>query len=111
MSGTPFQRTYENSKFTQLLTAHWWRRELKGQAEVVAVSPGLIPDTALMQNAMERMNMKFPESALKDANSIPEGKTADVLLGVLSLKWEADLLGDRRTVDTRGVHEAGSPAG
>ncbi|KAL1593797.1 hypothetical protein SLS60_010529 [Paraconiothyrium brasiliense] len=72
-SGTHFQQTYENSKFTQLLTAHWWRRELKGQAQVVAVSPGLIPDTNLARHAMERMNFKFPESIMKDAKSIPEG--------------------------------------
>ncbi|KAJ4346830.1 uncharacterized protein N0V89_010762 [Didymosphaeria variabile] len=72
-SGTQFQRTYEDSKFTQLLTAHWWRRELEGQAQVVAVSPGLIPDTNLARHAMERMNFKFPDSIMKDARSITEG--------------------------------------
>jgi NAD(P)-dependent dehydrogenase (short-subunit alcohol dehydrogenase family) len=73
-SGAPFQRTYENSKFTQLLTAHWWRRELKDQAQVVAVSPGFVPGTDLVRKAMERMNYKFEESIMKDAKTIPEGK-------------------------------------
>lgn len=74
-SGTHFQRTYEDSKFTQLLTAHWWRRELQGQAQVVAVSPGFIPGTTLTRSAMERLgNTTFPESIMKDSKSVPEGK-------------------------------------
>ena len=73
-SRIPFQHTYENNKFTRLLTAHWWRRELKGQAQIVAVSPGLIPDTNIARHAMERTKFKFSDSIMKDARSVPEGK-------------------------------------
>jgi len=31
----------------QLLGVHWWRRQLDGSCKVLAVSPGLVPDTAL----------------------------------------------------------------
>jgi NADP-dependent 3-hydroxy acid dehydrogenase YdfG len=39
-SGAGVKDLYPASKFTQLLGAHWWRRHLKGQCAVVAVSPG-----------------------------------------------------------------------
>lgn len=40
-SGAGFMDLYPASKFTQLLGAHWWRRQLQGQCHVVAVSPGM----------------------------------------------------------------------
>jgi NAD(P)-dependent dehydrogenase (short-subunit alcohol dehydrogenase family) len=39
-SGAGFMELYPATKFTQLLGAHWWRRQLQGQCQVVAVSPG-----------------------------------------------------------------------
>ncbi|KAE9979227.1 hypothetical protein BLS_010043 [Venturia inaequalis] len=38
--GAGFFSIYPATKFIQLLSAHWWRRELTGQCEVLAVSPG-----------------------------------------------------------------------
>jgi hypothetical protein len=107
-SGTQFQRTYENSKFAQLLTAHWWRRELKDQAQVVAVSPGFVPDTGLAQTAMKRMNFNFAESVMKDAKSIPEG---DFLLHQARFSCSNLTLSYRRTIDPGSIHKARSPGG
>ncbi|KAI0424677.1 hypothetical protein F5Y09DRAFT_323750 [Xylaria sp. FL1042] len=59
---------YPATKFTQLLNAHWWRRQLQGSCEVVAVSPGLIPNTGLVRGS----DLKIPDN-LPDAKSIPEG--------------------------------------
>lgn len=39
-SNTKYEAVYSGSKFIQLLGAQYWRRQLKGQCEVVAVSPG-----------------------------------------------------------------------
>lgn len=49
-SGTPGRKLYSETKFTHLLGAHWWRRELhkrKTGCTVVAVSPGLVPRTGI----------------------------------------------------------------
>ncbi|KAI1195002.1 hypothetical protein F5X97DRAFT_309615 [Nemania serpens] len=59
---------YPASKFIQLLGAHWWRRQLQGTCEVVAVSPGLIPDTRLSRGS----DFEIPDN-LPDAKSVPEG--------------------------------------
>ncbi|KAI1800177.1 NAD(P)-binding protein [Daldinia bambusicola] len=60
---------YAATKFVQLLGAHWWRRQLKGKCTVVAVSPGLIPDTNLSRNSDQfQLNAKHP-----DAKTVPEG--------------------------------------
>jgi len=59
---------YSASKFIQLLSAHWWRRQLGDKAVVVAVSPGMIPGTGLNRDGV----VKMPDN-LPDAKSIPEG--------------------------------------
>ncbi|KAK0709917.1 hypothetical protein B0T26DRAFT_428650 [Lasiosphaeria miniovina] len=59
---------YAADKFAQFLGAQWWRRQLQGQATVVAVSPGLIPDTGLGRGG----NMTIPDN-LPDAKSVAEG--------------------------------------
>ncbi|KAM0248168.1 hypothetical protein ACHAP5_003549 [Fusarium lateritium] len=46
-SGVSAHPTYCNTKFTGLLGAQWWRRQLADTNDVVAVSPGLIPGTGL----------------------------------------------------------------
>jgi len=58
---------YSETKFVQFLGAHWWRRQLKGQCDVVAVSPGLIPGTGL-----GREGLPIPKN-LPDAKPVPEG--------------------------------------
>lgn len=68
-SGVETRTTYSQTKFVQLLGAHWWRRQLQGQVEVVAVSPGLIPGTGLSRGS----GMTIPAS-LPDAKSVPEGE-------------------------------------
>ncbi|KAJ7642021.1 hypothetical protein FB45DRAFT_364608 [Roridomyces roridus] len=71
-AGSASEATYPETKFVQLLGAHWWRRQfqLAGNAnvEVVAVSPGLIPETGITRGS----GMVFP-SNLPDAKSVPEG--------------------------------------
>ncbi|KAI0970955.1 hypothetical protein F4678DRAFT_435179 [Xylaria arbuscula] len=59
---------YPDTKFTQLLNTHWWRRQLQGTCQVIAVSPGLIPNTGLTRGS----DFKIPDD-LPDAKSVPEG--------------------------------------
>ncbi|KAF7376727.1 NAD(P)-binding protein [Mycena sanguinolenta] len=68
-SGAGSQTVYAGTKFTALLNAHWWRRQLTGQCTVVAVSPGLIPDTGLSRG----MQVTIPPEMMKDAKSVAEG--------------------------------------
>lgn len=67
-SGAEPRATYSQSKFVQLLGAHWWRRQLAGQCDVVAVSPGLIPNTGLGRSTGFKLSMDMP-----DAKTVPEG--------------------------------------
>ncbi|KXG48598.1 Short-chain dehydrogenase/reductase SDR [Penicillium griseofulvum] len=66
-SGANAKVVYSASKFTQLLGAHYWRRTLP-DCKVVAVSPGLIPNTKLAQHSGLRLTMDMP-----DAKTVPEG--------------------------------------
>ncbi|KAI1095101.1 NAD(P)-binding protein [Rostrohypoxylon terebratum] len=59
---------YSATKFIQLLGAHWWRRELLEECDVVAVSPGLVPGTGLSRGTRMQMPLNHP-----DAKTIPEG--------------------------------------
>ncbi|KAL7624412.1 hypothetical protein AAE478_005976 [Parahypoxylon ruwenzoriense] len=59
---------YRSSKFIQLLSAHWWRRRLQDKCEVLAVSPGLVPDTGLHRENPSRFTMIH-----QNPNSIPQG--------------------------------------
>ncbi|KAE8381773.1 hypothetical protein BDV26DRAFT_289201 [Aspergillus bertholletiae] len=56
---------YSASKFVQLLGAFYWRRQLPS-CTIIAVSPGLIPNTKLASSMGLSMDMP-------DAKSIPEG--------------------------------------
>jgi NADP-dependent 3-hydroxy acid dehydrogenase YdfG len=69
-SGVPGKTIYCETKYIALLGAHWWRRELLGKADVVAVSPGLIPSTGIFrgQGAGQQLDPNHP-----DAKSVPEG--------------------------------------
>ncbi|KAK6996870.1 NAD(P)-binding protein [Favolaschia claudopus] len=74
-SGAAPMTVYPASKLAALYGAHWWRRELTGKCTVVAVSPGLIPDTGLsrgMPDAMSKNNL--PPEVMKDAKSVSEGE-------------------------------------
>ncbi|KAA8647758.1 hypothetical protein EYZ11_000172 [Aspergillus tanneri] len=64
-SGAGIRSVYSASKFVQLLGAHYWRRHLP-TCTVIAVSPGLIPNTKLATDMGVSMDMP-------DAKTIPEG--------------------------------------
>ncbi|KAL2198083.1 hypothetical protein P885DRAFT_34326 [Corynascus similis CBS 632.67] len=79
-SGVEPFKTYSQTKFIQLLGAHWWRRQLKGQATVVAVSPGLIPGTGLGRGAgfdMSKVPMADAQPISVGAQSILRAFTRD----------------------------------
>lgn len=67
-SGADVRPVYAATKFTQLLAANWWRRQLAGKCNVVAVSPGLIPGTGLAKG----LGLVSPD--MPDAKPVPEGK-------------------------------------
>lgn len=68
-AGATSMKVYSQSKFVQLLGAHWWRRELSGTNTVVAVSPGMIPGSGLFRGSGQRMPSNSP-----DAKSVPQGE-------------------------------------
>ncbi|KAF7358048.1 WW domain-containing oxidoreductase [Mycena venus] len=67
-SGVKGLTVYAETKLVALFGAHWWRRQLAGLCTVVAVSPGLIPDTGLGRGA----GFTVPKD-MSDAKSVPEG--------------------------------------
>lgn len=69
-SGKDGNTVYAQTKFVQLLGAHWWRRKLKDAAcKVVAVSPGLIPGTGIGRGSGLVLSME-----MQDAKSVDEGE-------------------------------------
>lgn len=67
-SGADGKKIYPETKFIALLGAQWWRRELLGKCDVVAVSPGLIPATGISRGHNLQLNHNSP-----DAKSPAEG--------------------------------------
>ncbi|TQV92908.1 Short-chain dehydrogenase/reductase SDR [Cordyceps javanica] len=67
-SGATGLSLYSMTKFVQLLGAHWWRRELTGVCDVVAVSPGLVPGTGLGRGG----GISLPTGS-PDAKTVPQG--------------------------------------
>ncbi|KAK5659951.1 hypothetical protein OQA88_13416 [Cercophora sp. LCS_1] len=59
-SGTPGRKLYAETKFVNLLGAHWWRRDLMGKCIVVAVSPGLVPGTNIGKGMGVDFTMEWP---------------------------------------------------
>jgi len=82
-SGANGMTVYPATKLVALFGAHWWRRQLAGQCAVVAVSPGLIPDTGLARGADAAFPKTLPPELMKDAKSVPEG-AASVLAAFTS---------------------------
>ncbi|KAH8600036.1 hypothetical protein B0O99DRAFT_682498 [Bisporella sp. PMI_857] len=68
-SGADWRVLYNESKFVQLLGAHWWRRQLQGTNKVLAVSPGFIPDTGIARH----LDGFKPSMDLPDAKPLAEG--------------------------------------
>ncbi|KAK4199303.1 hypothetical protein QBC40DRAFT_84978 [Triangularia verruculosa] len=67
-SGVEPNDTYAQTKFLNLLSAQWWRRRLEGKCRVVAVSPGLIPNTGIGRGSGMKLGMDMP-----DAKSVEHG--------------------------------------
>lgn len=70
-SGATSFALYAETKFAQLLSAHWWRRQLADSCEVLAVSPGLIPGTGLGRGSGISIPVNTP-----DAKPVSEGASS-----------------------------------
>jgi hypothetical protein len=70
-SGVADHMLYCETKFVQLLGAHWWRRQLAGKCDVVAVSPGLIPGTGLGRNSSMKLTMDMPDAKTNEEGLLP----------------------------------------
>ncbi|KAJ5384272.1 Short-chain dehydrogenase/reductase SDR [Penicillium concentricum] len=81
-SGASAKVVYSASKFAQLLGAHYWRRSLP-DCKVVAVSPGLVPNTRLSERSGLVLTMDMP-----DAKTVPEG--AQNILRAFTVDLPAD---------------------
>ena len=68
-SGANGFTVYHASKFIQFLGAHWWRRQLKESATVIAVSPGLVVGTGLGRHLETKPNL----DNIPDKLTIEEG--------------------------------------
>ena len=86
-SGADGFSTYSNTKFAQLLGAHWWRRRLAGNCNVVAVSPGLIPDTGIFRGHGIRLPTDAPDAKPVTEGEHPPPAPAFLVLLVEVIKW------------------------
>ncbi|KAF8170816.1 hypothetical protein K438DRAFT_1853294 [Mycena galopus ATCC 62051] len=86
-SGAVAMTVYSASKLAALFGTHWWRRKLMGQCTVVAVSPGLIPDTGLGRSTPWAT---LPPEILKDAKSVAVG-AASILAAFTRTDFPEDL--------------------
>ncbi|KAI1434996.1 hypothetical protein GGR50DRAFT_359250 [Xylaria sp. CBS 124048] len=70
---------YYDTKFIQLLNAHWWHRQLKNTCVVLAVSPGSVPNTGIYRTG----NIELPHHAIdtisvnEAARNLVRGLTVD----------------------------------
>jgi hypothetical protein len=83
-SGAGYFDVYTASKLVQLMGAHYWRRQLQGQADVIAVSPGMIPDTKLSRHTGQKFGAGSP-----DAKDVPTGARS-LLEAFTRSDWPAD---------------------
>ncbi|KAH8885962.1 NAD(P)-binding protein [Thozetella sp. PMI_491] len=83
-AGVPGMKLYSAAKFVALLGAHWWNRQLAGQCKVVAVNPGVVPNTNIGKGAGLVLTWEMPS-----AKSIPDG--AGIILGAF---WVNDFPDD-----------------
>lgn len=72
---TPMDR-YAASKLAHAISATMWKRKLKGQADVIAVSPGFVPTTALNRDGPwhQRWFMQHVLSWAPFATSLHDGQ-------------------------------------
>ena len=107
------REVYPASKFVQLLGALYWKRQLaETSCSLVAVSPGLIPDTGLGRNHPEaKLSMSMP-----DAKTVEVGKSLDVLISNLQITLFSiklvlifPLTNPRRSITYTSLHGIGHP--
>ncbi|KAJ7132321.1 hypothetical protein C8R44DRAFT_902493 [Mycena epipterygia] len=84
-AGTDVRKVYGETKFVQLLAAHWWRRQLQGSCHVVAVSPGLVPNTGITRHSDVQLSMEMP-----DAKTVSEAGAQSILRAFTQDDFPAD---------------------